>query len=97
MNEPKVAYHNKCVLFLLPVCFDVSYLRGSHLLSVGIKLRKQRMRWQLGSGTSFAGPFISPAVVRHPPSPLSGEVDKSVRCSCQIFSGFNVPKVVKIS
>ena len=27
---------------------------------------------------------------------LTGEVDKSVRFSCQIFSGFNLPKVIKI-
>ena len=27
---------------------------------------------------------------------LAGEVDKSVRFSCQIFSGFNVPKIIKI-
>ena len=27
---------------------------------------------------------------------LTGEVDKSVRCSCQIFSGFNIPKIIKI-
>jgi len=27
---------------------------------------------------------------------LTGEVDKSVRCSCQIFSRFNVPKIIKI-
>ena len=26
---------------------------------------------------------------------LTGEVDKSVRCSCQIVSGFNVPKSSK--
>ena len=28
---------------------------------------------------------------------LTGEVDKSVRFSCQIFSGFNMPKIIKIS
>ena len=28
--------------------------------------------------------------------PMTGEVDKSVRFSCQIFSGFNMPKVTKI-
>jgi len=27
---------------------------------------------------------------------LTGEVDKSVRFACQIFSGFNVPKIIKI-
>jgi len=27
---------------------------------------------------------------------LTGEVDKSVRCSCQIFSGFNIPNITKI-
>jgi len=27
---------------------------------------------------------------------LTGEVDKSVRCSCQIFSGFNVTKIINI-
>jgi len=27
---------------------------------------------------------------------LTGVVDKSVRCSCQIFSGFNTPKIIKI-
>jgi len=27
---------------------------------------------------------------------LAGEVDKSVRFSCQIFSEFNVPKIIKI-
>ena len=27
---------------------------------------------------------------------MTGEVDKSVRFSCQIFSGFNLPKVIKI-
>jgi len=27
---------------------------------------------------------------------LTDEVDKSVRCSCQIFSGFNTPKIIKI-
>jgi len=27
---------------------------------------------------------------------LTGEVDKSVSCSCQIFSEFNVPKFIKI-
>jgi len=27
----------------------------------------------------------------------TGEVDKSVRCSYQIFSGFNVPKIIEIS
>jgi len=27
---------------------------------------------------------------------LTGEVDKSVRCSCQIFSGFKAPKIIKI-
>jgi len=26
----------------------------------------------------------------------SGVVDKSVRCSYQIFSGFNIPKIIKI-
>ena len=26
---------------------------------------------------------------------LTGEVNKSVRCSCQIFSVFNVPKIIK--
>jgi len=26
---------------------------------------------------------------------LTGEVDKSVRVSCQIFSGFNTPKLLK--
>ena len=25
---------------------------------------------------------------------MTGEVDKSVSCLCQIFSGFNVPKIV---
>ena len=25
-----------------------------------------------------------------------GEVDKSVRCSCQIFSGFNISKIITI-
>jgi len=25
-----------------------------------------------------------------------GEVDKSVRFSCQIFPGFNLPKIIKI-
>jgi len=27
---------------------------------------------------------------------LTGEMDKSVRCLSQIFSGFNKPKIVKI-
>jgi len=27
---------------------------------------------------------------------LTGEVDKSVRFSCQIFSGFNIPEITKI-
>jgi len=27
---------------------------------------------------------------------LTGEVDKSVTCSCRIFSGCNVPKIIKI-
>jgi len=27
---------------------------------------------------------------------MTGEVDKSVRCSCQSFSGFNKPKINKI-
>jgi len=27
---------------------------------------------------------------------LTGEVDKYIRCLCQIFSGFNTPKVIKI-
>jgi len=27
---------------------------------------------------------------------LTGEVDKSVRLACQIFSGFKVPKITKI-
>jgi len=27
---------------------------------------------------------------------LTGEVGKSVRCSCQIFSGFNMPKIIRI-
>jgi len=27
---------------------------------------------------------------------LKGEVDKSVRFECQIFSGFEMPKIVKI-
>ena len=27
---------------------------------------------------------------------LTGELDKSVRCSSQIFSGFNIPKIIKI-
>jgi len=27
---------------------------------------------------------------------LTGVVDKSVRCSCEIFSGFNTPKIIKI-
>jgi len=27
---------------------------------------------------------------------MTGDVDKSVRCSCQIFSGFYVPKIIKI-
>jgi len=26
---------------------------------------------------------------------LTGEVDKAVRSSCQIFSGFNIPKLLK--
>jgi len=26
---------------------------------------------------------------------LTGKVDKSVRWSCQIFSGFNIPKLLK--
>ena len=26
---------------------------------------------------------------------LTGEVDKSVRYPCQIFSGFNIPKIIK--
>jgi len=26
----------------------------------------------------------------------TGEVDKSVRHSCQIFSGFNAPKIIKL-
>jgi len=28
---------------------------------------------------------------------LTGEMDKSVRFSCEIFSGFNTPKIIKIS
>ena len=27
---------------------------------------------------------------------LTGEVGSSVICSCQIFSGFNMPKIIKI-
>jgi len=27
---------------------------------------------------------------------LTGEVDKSAKHSCQIFSGFNIPKIIKI-
>jgi len=27
---------------------------------------------------------------------LAGEVDKSVIFSCQIFSGFNMPRIIKI-
>jgi len=27
---------------------------------------------------------------------LTDEVNKSVRCLCQIFSGFNIPKFIKI-
>ena len=27
---------------------------------------------------------------------LAGEVNKCVRCSCQILSGFNIPKIIKI-
>jgi len=27
---------------------------------------------------------------------LTGEVDKSVRCSCQVFSGFNIAKIIKM-
>jgi len=27
---------------------------------------------------------------------MTGEVDKSVRCSCRIFSGFIIPKIIKI-
>jgi len=27
---------------------------------------------------------------------LTGEVDKSVRCLCQFFSGFDIPKSIKI-
>jgi len=26
---------------------------------------------------------------------LTGEVNKSVTCSCKIFSGFNTPKIIK--
>jgi len=26
---------------------------------------------------------------------LTGDVDKSVKCSCHIFSGFNIPKIIK--
>jgi len=29
--------------------------------------------------------------------PLTGEVDKSVRLSCETFGGFNMPKIIKIS
>ena len=28
---------------------------------------------------------------------LTGEADKSVRCSCQFFCGYNIPKSIKIS
>jgi len=28
---------------------------------------------------------------------LTGEVDKSVTCSCQILSRFNIPKIIKIN
>jgi len=28
---------------------------------------------------------------------LTGEMDKSVRLSCEIFSRFNTPKIIKIS
>jgi len=28
---------------------------------------------------------------------LTGEVDKSVRFSCEIFCGFNIIKIIKIS
>ena len=27
---------------------------------------------------------------------LRGEVDKSVKCSCQVFLGFNIPKIIKM-
>jgi len=27
---------------------------------------------------------------------LTGEVEKHLRFSCQIFSGFNVPKIIKV-
>jgi len=27
---------------------------------------------------------------------LTGKVDKSVSCSCQIFSGFDMPKIIEI-
>jgi len=27
---------------------------------------------------------------------LTGDVNKSVRCSCQILSGFNITKIIKI-
>jgi len=27
---------------------------------------------------------------------MTSEVDKSVRCSSQIFSGFNVPEIIRI-
>ena len=37
--------------------------------------------------------WISQGKVIH----VTGEVDKSVKFSCQFFSGFNTPKIVKIA
>jgi len=89
-NKPSVRWKRFVIYSLVRWHFQEGWASGLQFIFFGYDVINQKYVWITLLKITF---FVFPkAKWLH----LTGEVDKSVKCSCQIFSGFNMPEIIKI-
>jgi len=89
-NKPSVRWKSFAVYKLVWWHFQVGWACGLQFVFLWDNVNNQKYVWIiLLKMTLFGFPKVKWL-------PLTGEVDKSVGFSCRIFSGFNVPRIIKI-
>jgi len=91
-NKPSVRWKSFAIHKLVMWHFWVVWASGLQLVFFSDNINSQNYVWIILLKMTF---WISQGKVATFVR-LSGEVDKSVRFVCQIFSWFNVPKIIKI-
>jgi len=91
-NKPSVRWKSFAIHMLVLWHYWVVWASGLQLVFFSDNINSQNYVWITLLKMTF---WISQGKVATSVR-LSGEVDKSVRFVCQIFSWFNVPKIIKI-